>query len=127
MSNERREEMTWRERRVSGEGRSPDTRGHFGSGPRGRLEGRLGAFSVAVPDERWLHVEAAVQAPPPLLPAVLVLELLLGQRGRLAYAMRVAELHRQLRRLRANPVPRRPEGELVGDRADAPRVDVDRE
>src|SRR5262249_48501807 len=98
------------------------------SGPRGcPREHRLGALAVPVPHERRLYVKASVEAAPALPPPVPGLELLLGQSGRLADPVRVAELHGELGRARPDPVPRRPERKLVGDRANPPRVDVDRE
>src|SRR5262245_46031719 len=98
------------------------------SAARGRLRrGRLRALAVPVPHERRLDVEATVEPAAPLFPSFLVLELLFRERGRLTHAVGVTELYRQLGRACADPVPGRTEGELIGDGADAARVDVDRD
>src|SRR5438132_937550 len=54
----------------------------------------------------------------PLLPPLLVLELVRVQRHGLLYAVRVTELHRQLRGGATHLGPRRAERELLGDGAD---------
>src|SRR5262249_17812263 len=82
---------------------------------------------VAVPHDRRLDYKPTVQPPPPALPSFLVLECLFGERGRLPHTVRSTELDRQLGGSSADPVPRRAEGKLVRDRADAAGVDVDRE
>src|SRR5439155_13423088 len=95
---------------------------------RGRLRAAVGgSVAVAVAErERRHHLELLLEARAPLLPALLVLELVLVQRRRLLDAVRVAELDREVRRLPADRIPRRAERELVRDGADAARVDVAR-
>src|SRR5688572_12326457 len=101
--------------------------------PTGRTRGRrLRRVAVAVTvravreGQRWLHLELALEAGAAFLPAFLVLELVLVQRGRLLDPVRVAELDGQLRGGAPHLVPRRAERELIRDGADAPRVDVAR-
>src|SRR6267378_1084230 len=74
--------------------------------------------------QRGLELELQLEAGAALLPALLVLQLVLVQRRRLLDAVRVAELDGQLGGRASHLVPRRAERELVGDGADAPRVDV---
>src|SRR5262249_17244222 len=84
------------------------------------------AVSVAE-HERWRDPELALEARAPLLPALLVLELVLVQRRRLLDAVSEPELDGQLAWLLANLIPGRTERELVGDGSDAARVDVARQ
>src|SRR5207247_28129 len=100
------------------------------AGGGGRLR-RGGAVAVAVTvgavvggGQRGLGLELQLEAGAALLPALLVLQLVLVQRGGLLDAVRVAELDGQLRGGAAHLVPRGAERELVGDGADPPRVDV---
>ena len=82
-------------------------------------------MAVAVAErQRRLEDELLLEAVAPLLPPFLVLELVLVQRRRLLYAVRVTELDRQLRGGATHLVPRRAERELIGDGADPARVDV---
>src|SRR2546428_7862886 len=97
-----------------------------------RARGRgLGPVAVAVTvravvgeGQRGLGLELQLEAGAALLPALLVFQLVLVQRGRLLDAVRVAELDGQLRGGAAHLVPRGAERELVGDGADPSRVDV---
>src|SRR2546422_9113458 len=84
------------------------------------------AVSVAE-HERGRDPELALEARAPLLPALLVLELVLVQRRRLLDAVSEPELDGQLASLLANLIPRRAERELIGDGADAARMDVARQ
>src|SRR6266849_3594534 len=81
---------------------------------------------VAAEREGRLELELALEARPPFLPAFLVLELVLVQRGGLLDAVRRAELDRELGGLTTHLVPRRAQRELIGDRADAACVNVAR-
>src|SRR5438132_1012619 len=92
-------------------------------GPKAGL-GRRVTVAVAAEGERRLDPELALERGAALLPPLLVLELVLGQRGRLADAVGGAELHGELGGLGTDVVPRRAERELVRDGADAPAVDV---
>src|SRR5213593_4253832 len=82
------------------------------------------AVAVAAEREGRLELELSLEPRAPLLPALLVLELVLVQRRRLLDAVRVAELDGQLRSRAAHLVPRRAERELIRDGADPARMDV---
>src|SRR5437867_9140530 len=79
----------------------------------------VAALAVAAEGERRLDLELALEAGPPLIPTLLILELLLVERRRLFDAVRQTKLDRQVGRLAAHRVPRRAECELVGDGPDA--------
>src|SRR5437899_2099958 len=81
--------------------------------------------TVAVAEhERRLDAELTLQTCPALFPAFLVLQLVLVQRRRLLDAVSQPELDGEIAGLPADLVPGRAERELIGDGADAPRVDV---
>src|SRR5437870_1780248 len=85
------------------------------------------AVAVAAEREWRFHLELALEAGAPLLPSLLVLELVLVEGRGLLGAVRQAELDRQVGRAPAHLVPRRAERELLGDGPDPPRADVYRE
>src|SRR5262245_66502656 len=83
------------------------------------------AVTVAVAErERRLDLELPLEAVAPLLPALLVLELVLVQGGRLLDSVRLAELDRQPSGRAPCNAPRRPERGLIGARPDPHGIDV---
>src|SRR5262245_10726418 len=96
------------------------------SGPAGRRCRRpIVTMAVAIAEhEGRRDAELTLEARAPLLPALLILELVLVQRRRLLDAMSQPELDGELAGLLAHLVPGRAERKLIGDRADAARVDV---
>src|SRR5438046_5243787 len=112
----------------SGQVRSIDLVRSTGTRAGLRRASALVTVAVSVAEhERWRDPELALEARAPLLPALLVLELVLVQRRRLLDAVSESELDGELTGLLADLVPGRAEGKLVGDGADAARVDVARQ
>src|SRR5438132_12330898 len=70
------------------------------------------AVAVAAERERRFHLELALEAGAPLLPSLLVLELVLVERRGLLGTVRQAELDRQVGRAPSPLVPRRAQREL---------------
>src|SRR2546427_7541035 len=112
----------------SGQVRSIDLVRSTGAPAGLRRASALVTVAVSVAErERGRDPELALEARAPLLPALLVLELVLVQRRRLLDAVSEPELDGQLAGLLADLIPGRAERELIGDGPDAARVDVARQ